>query len=127
MRRSAHPRPRNNKQRALPYRLRVLREFRAWSRSFADYFPPASELAENPRYWNWKVPIDAAVVEGDEARFVSQRELAQYLIDACAGLLRNTTRWRRTIPVTSATIGVTAKSRFNEHLRSRKGSTHARQ
>lgn len=100
MRRSAHPRPRNKKQRALPYRLQVLREFRAWSRSFADYFPPASELAENPRYWNWKVPVDASVVEGGEARFVSQRELAQSLIDACAGLLRNKPDWAAAYRVT---------------------------
>ncbi|MGO1072024.1 hypothetical protein [Lysobacter sp. CA199] len=58
MRRRAHARLRNKKHRPPPYRLRVMCEFRRWSRSFDRYFPSAGELAENPRYWNWGASID---------------------------------------------------------------------
>ena len=93
MARKIRPRPRNKKRRPLPYRLRAMREFRRWSRSFDDYFPPAEELAEHPRYWHWKVPIDAALVEGEHARPATRREFAQLLIDACAAMIRAKPGW----------------------------------
>lgn len=93
MARVVRPRPRNKKQRPLPYRLQAMREFRRWSLGMHGYFPPASELADNPRYWHWKVPMDADLIEGERAGFGIRREFAQLLIDACAAMIQAKPGW----------------------------------
>lgn len=84
------PRPRQKKLRNLPRRLRALRR---WAESFEGRFPSARDLGENPRYWNWKIPVDWAVLQGRYASAESRREAAQCLIDACAALLRAKPEW----------------------------------
>ena len=73
----------------LPYRLHALRELQRWSAGFAGRFPSARELGEHPSYWNWKLPFDARLLQGNDAvAQATRRECAQRLIDACAALLR---------------------------------------
>ena len=72
----------------IPYRVRSLRNLREWSASFSGNFPSRKELAENPRYWNWKIPVYSGLVEGDGVSLATRRECAQLLIDACGRLIR---------------------------------------
>lgn len=76
------------KHRNIPYRIRSLQNLRRWSTSFSGCFPSSEDLAENPRYWNWKIPVCSTLVEGENAAPEIQRECAQLLIDACARLMR---------------------------------------
>lgn len=76
------------KHRSIPHRVRSLHNLREWSSSFSGRFPSSKELAENPRYWNWKVPVCSTLIEGENATPAIQRECAQLLINACAKLIR---------------------------------------
>ncbi|WP_442903477.1 DUF3916 domain-containing protein [Gilliamella sp. wkB112] len=41
---------------------RRLRSFASWSRAFENYFP--TQISENERYWNIKIPVDIQLVQG---------------------------------------------------------------
>lgn len=73
---------------SIPFRVRSLQNLREWSSSFSGRFPSGKELTENPRYWNWKVPVCSTLVEGHSASPETQRECAQLLINACARLMK---------------------------------------
>lgn len=73
------------KLRGIPRRLRALRK---WAASFSGYFPSDDELAADPLYWAWKIPVCNALVEGNYTTREIQRECAQLLIDACTHLMR---------------------------------------
>ena len=73
----------------IPFRVRSLQNLRDWSASFSGRFPSSKELAENPSYWNWKIPVCSTLVEGPRASPETQRECAQLLINACDRLMRN--------------------------------------
>lgn len=73
----------------LPYRLHALRELERWAAGFAGRFPSARELGETPKYWNWKLPFDARLLQGEDAAAqATRRECARRLIQACAALVR---------------------------------------
>jgi len=77
------------KNRHIPNRVRSIKSLRNWSAGFAGRFPSGKELAENPHYWNHKVPFLCSTwIEGERAAPELQRECAQLLIDACARLIR---------------------------------------
>jgi hypothetical protein len=77
-----------------------MRALRQWAASFANYFPSAQELAENPRYWNWKIPVDSGLVEGRYTTPELQQECAQLLIDACSSLIGAKPEWAKSHRVT---------------------------
>lgn len=72
----------NKKVRGIPRRLRALKK---WSDSFKGCFP--NDLEPNNRYWNWKIPILAGLIEGNHTKLSIQAECAQRLIDACNYLI----------------------------------------
>ncbi|UZW61490.1 DUF3916 domain-containing protein [Lysobacter enzymogenes] len=85
----------------LPYRLHALHELERWAAGFAGRFPSARELSEHPQYWNWKLPFDARLLQGENAAAqATRRECAQRLIDACAALLRTKPAWAAGVRVT---------------------------
>ncbi|PXX38739.1 DUF3916 domain-containing protein [Undibacterium pigrum] len=85
------------KLRGIPRRLRALHK---WSDSFQDNFPAAKELAENPRYWNWKIPTDWAMLEGRQSTQSMKREIALLLWQACEHLIRAKPAWASSYRVT---------------------------
>lgn len=61
----------------------------AWSERFASLDLESElefALARGERYWNWKIPVHASMVQ-PPARLRSRREAAQRMIDAAAGLV----------------------------------------
>lgn len=84
----------NKRPRGIPRRLRWLAN---WSESFgaSDFKVPAGE-----RYWNWKIPVLANMVQGKHATRETKAQCAQYMIDACQRLIE-------TKPVTDQFIRVT--------------------
>ncbi|WP_282298550.1 DUF3916 domain-containing protein [Stenotrophomonas sp. PS02289] len=85
--RAALLRPAERGQPKLRYAPRGLRYLQRWSEGFAGKFPSAEELAENPRYWNYKIPVDSGLVEAPYTNPQLQRECAQRMINACAHLI----------------------------------------
>lgn len=80
-------RPDQRGQPKLRYAPRGLRYLQRWSDRFGDYFPAEEDVRENPRYWNEKIPVYAALVDRPTTNAAIQRECAQRLIDACAHLM----------------------------------------
>lgn len=85
------------KLRGVPRRLRALKR---WSEGFAGDFPSRETLALTNRYYNWKIPVDANLVEGRQATRDIQRTCAQRLIDACGHLLADKPEFARETRVT---------------------------
>ncbi|MFZ6745727.1 DUF3916 domain-containing protein [Undibacterium sp. JH2W] len=85
------------KLRGIPRRLRALHQ---WSDSFKNNFPAAVELAENSRYWNWKIPADWAMLEGRQSTLAMKREIACLLLQACEHLIKAKPAWARSYRVT---------------------------
>lgn len=71
----------DKKVRNIPRRLRALA---AWAADFEGYFP--ADLTLEDKYWNWKIPIHMAMVEGKQAITDLKRQCAQHLIDAAQHL-----------------------------------------
>lgn len=80
-------RPGTRGQKRLRFVPRRLRYLQRWSDGFAGNFPGDAELAENPRYWNEKIPVDSRMVSPPYTNALLQRECAQRLIDACHHLM----------------------------------------
>ena len=72
----------NKKVRGVPRRLRALAR---WANSFKGFFP--DDLAKTTRYYNFKIPVLATMVEGKQATDAIRRQCAQHLIDACQHLI----------------------------------------
>lgn len=89
---------RQQKLRGIPRRLRALRK---WSAAFVHEFPTEQELTESSLgYWNWKIPVHSAMVEGKQATTEVQRACAQLIIDGCASLLSAKPTWAAAYRVT---------------------------
>ncbi|RRU14860.1 hypothetical protein [Stenotrophomonas sp. 278] len=61
--RAALLRPAERGQPKLRFAPRGLRYLQRWSEGFAGRFPSAEEIAEHPRYWNNKIPVESRLVE----------------------------------------------------------------
>lgn len=85
------------KLRGIPRRLRALRKR---ARAFKDNFPDAEALAENGRYWNWKIPTDYAMLEGRQSTQAMKREIAGLLLQACDHLTKAKPVWAKPYRVT---------------------------
>lgn len=72
----------NKKVRGVPRKLRWLAD---WSENFKGYFPDDIPLSE--RYWNWKIPVTANMVQGKHAKRDVKAQCAQRLINACKYLI----------------------------------------
>jgi len=66
------------KLRDAPRRLRYLQR---WAGRFVDEFPTPEELQTNTRYWNYKIPTRAGLIEGPASTPALQRACAQALIN----------------------------------------------
>ncbi|PII17113.1 hypothetical protein CR920_15515 [Stenotrophomonas indicatrix] len=76
----------HKKLRDAPRRLRYLQR---WAGRFVDEFPTPEELQTNARYWHYKIPTRAALIEGPASTPALQRACAQALINACANLIQS--------------------------------------
>jgi hypothetical protein len=92
-RRSEKP---EKKLRGIPRRLRSLTR---WSESIAERFPSESDF-HSPGYWNHKIPVDWALVEGKQTNATLRKECAQLLVDACKGMIKNKPEWAKHYRVT---------------------------
>ena len=72
----------NKKVRGVPRRLKALAR---WANSFEGFFP--GDLAQAARYYNFKIPVLATMVEGKQATDAIRRQCAQHLINACQHLI----------------------------------------
>lgn len=70
-----------------------MRALQKWAAGFSGRFPTELELAESGPYWNWKIPVDCALVEGRYTSTEIQRECAQLMISACASLISEKPGW----------------------------------
>ncbi len=86
-RREALLRPAERGQPKLRFAPRGLRYLERWSERFAGRFPSSEEIAEHPRYWNNKIPVESRLVEAPTTNLLLQRKCAQHLINACAHLI----------------------------------------
>lgn len=69
----------NKKLRGVPRRLRSLKR---WSESHECYFPDISEHDYISGYWNAKIPVEMALVQGKHTHVGIQSCCTQMLIDA---------------------------------------------
>jgi len=74
----------NKKLRGIPRRLRSLK---IWSESFANNYPTDNQLDPVDAYWNYKIPVDLNLVEGQHSTPEVKRACAQELINACYRLM----------------------------------------
>jgi hypothetical protein len=73
----------NKKLRGVKRHLRNLKE---WSDSFENYFPNLDDYDD--RYFNWKISVPLALVQGKHSTQQIKAECAQYLINACNHLIK---------------------------------------
>jgi len=85
------------KLRDAPRRLRNLQQ---WAGSFSGPFPSPEALGHEARYWNYKIPTRAGLIEGPASTREIQRACAQSLITACTNLIQSR-------PVSQAAVRVT--------------------
>jgi hypothetical protein len=85
------------KLRGIPRRLRTLQR---WAEQFVGFFPDQKSLAECRSYWNWKIPVHWALVEGKQTSVEIQRQCAQRLIDACHSMIAAKPAWAEYFRVT---------------------------
>ncbi|WP_206664889.1 DUF3916 domain-containing protein [Ewingella americana] len=89
----------NKRPRGVPRRLRWLSE---WSKNFgSQYF---TDIPPDEKYWNWKIPVLANMVQGKHAARQTKAQCAQYLIDACQRLIESKPQTDNFIRVTCAII-----------------------
>ncbi|WP_133842676.1 DUF3916 domain-containing protein [Erwinia rhapontici] len=69
----------NKKLRGIPRRLRSLKR---WSESYASFFPDICEHDYISGYWNVKIPVHMALVQGKHTHVNIQSYCAQALINA---------------------------------------------
>jgi hypothetical protein len=71
----------NKKLRGIPRRLRALEK---WAFGFTGYVRPRSNEME--RYFNWKIPVHSALVQGRQTNLEIQSRCAAQLLDAASRL-----------------------------------------
>jgi hypothetical protein len=83
----------NKKLRGVPRRLRAIDR---WAEGFNGYFPDLSPLLEKgERYYNWKIPVHASLVQGKQATLEQKAACAQAMIKACSYLMAaKPPRWK---------------------------------
>lgn len=69
----------NKKLRGIPRRLRSLKR---WTESCESFLPDISDDDYKAGYWNEKIPVDMALVQGKQTHAGIQSLCAQALIDA---------------------------------------------
>lgn len=84
------------KLRGIPRRLRAMKKGLV---SVATCFPSESSF-HSPGYWNYKIPVDWALVEGRQATLTIKREVALQLIQACHALIEVKPQWASSYRVT---------------------------
>jgi len=85
-----------SKLRGIPRRLRALKN---WSEYIGHTFPPEAAFYAQG-YWNHKVPVDWALVEGKQSTIAIRREVAHCLIQACQALIEAKPQWALSYRVT---------------------------
>ncbi|HEL2968035.1 TPA: DUF3916 domain-containing protein [Stenotrophomonas maltophilia] len=98
--RDAITRPGTRGEKKLRDAPRRLRDLQHWADCFSGAFPSPEELGSQARYWNYKVPTRAGLIEGPATTLRIQRACAQSLISACANLIQSR-------PASQATVRVT--------------------
>lgn len=71
----------NKKLRGVPRRLRALE---TWAARFEGVVRPRSDYAE--RYWNWKIPVHAALIEGHQTNLAIKSRCVAALLTAAQHL-----------------------------------------
>jgi hypothetical protein len=71
----------NKKLRGIPRRMRALEK---WAQDFSGYVRLRSELSE--RYFNWKVPVHSALVQGRQTNLETQSRCVAALLKAASFL-----------------------------------------
>lgn len=77
-----------------------MRSLRKWSGALSACFPPRGDIPAGTQYWNWKIPVNWALVEGRYSTRDMRRECAQLLIDACSALISAKPAWAKEARVT---------------------------
>jgi hypothetical protein len=73
------------KLRNVPRHLRALDR---WAESFRDCFPDLKPTAQRgERYYNWKLPVHASLVQGKHAPTAQRAKCAESMLKACAYLM----------------------------------------
>ncbi|WP_447595637.1 DUF3916 domain-containing protein [Stenotrophomonas rhizophila] len=100
--RNNHPitRPGTRGEKKLRDAPRRLRNLQQWAGSFSGAFPSPEALGNEARYWNYKIPTRADLIEGPASTREIQRACAQSLITACTNLIQSR-------PVAQAAVRVT--------------------
>ncbi|CAI1094371.1 DUF3916 domain-containing protein [Serratia plymuthica] len=75
----------NKKLRGIPRRLRSLKK---WSESYESHFPDIQGSDYSYGYWNVKIPVHLALVQGKQTNSNIQSFCAQALIDAAYNIYR---------------------------------------
>ncbi|MBS9435041.1 DUF3916 domain-containing protein [Photorhabdus hainanensis] len=114
----------NKKLRGIPRRLRSLK---IWSESYRTYFPVITENDYSYGYWNVKIPVHSALVQGKQTNKNIQSTCAQDLIDAAYNIYKakpdNINNIRITCSIvlpdmfSSELCIFTSEEYFNEHTR----------
>lgn len=91
----------NKKLRGIPRRLRSLQK---WSKSFYYKFPSISDEDISCGYWNMKIPVHLALIQGKQTNRIIQSSCAQALIDAAYGIYQLKSDDKSNIRVTCSII-----------------------
>ncbi|HYW57397.1 MAG TPA: DUF3916 domain-containing protein [Polaromonas sp.] len=71
--------------RGVPRHLRALDR---WAESFKDGFPDLRPTVQRgERYYNWKLPVHASLVQGKHAPTAQRAKCAELMLKACAYLM----------------------------------------
>lgn len=110
----------NKKLRGIPRRLRALKR---WRDEFQGYFPNLGSDIDG--YWNVKIPVHLALVEGRQTNEKIQAECAQAMIDAAYSIYQAKPETESTMRVTCSIVLpsmfaselciYTSESYFKEH------------
>lgn len=114
----------DKKLRGIPRRLRALKK---WSESYVSEFPCISDQDYSYGYWNEKIPVHMALVQGRQTNCEIQSTCAQLLIDAAYNIFMAKTDAEKNIAVTCCIVLpdmfaselclFTAKEYFNLHTK----------
>ena len=68
---------------------RRLRDLQHWAESLKGTFPCSVELENRSRYWNYKIPTRAGLIDPPATTQKIQQACARSLINACANLIQS--------------------------------------
>ncbi|AYQ48056.1 DUF3916 domain-containing protein [Dickeya solani] len=91
----------NKKLRGIPRRLRALKK---WSESYISQFPSISDDDFSYGYWNVKIPVHTALVQGKQTNYETQALCAQSLIDAAYNIYKAKPDSKKNIRVTCCIV-----------------------